>query len=70
MLCSEDRNLTLFVGLRFNQLAVGSTDERTFAHLSNLQVLDIGSGNTELASSRDKIEDLTELGEEEDGDEA
>uniref|UniRef100_H3DMV2 Podocan n=1 Tax=Tetraodon nigroviridis TaxID=99883 RepID=H3DMV2_TETNG len=55
--------------LRFNQLAVGSTDERTFAHLSNLQVLDIGSGNTELASSRDKIEDLTELGEEEDGDE-
>lgn len=71
MFSSKDKNMTLFVGSRFNQLAVGSTDERTFAHLSNLQVLDIGSGNTDLAFNRDKIEDHTQLGEEvEDRDEA
>lgn len=47
---------------------MGSTDERTFAHLSNLQVLDIGSGNTDVASNRGQIEDHTEPGdEEEDG---
>lgn len=71
MFSSKDKNMTLFVGSRFNQLAVGSTDERTFAHLSNLQVLDISSGNTDLAFNRDKIEDHTQLGEEvEDRDEA
>lgn len=71
MFSSKDKNMTLFLGSRFNQLAVGSTDERTFAHLSNLQVLDISSGNTDLAFNQDKIEDHTQLGEEvEDRDEA
>lgn len=71
MFSRKDKNLTLFVGSRFNQLAVGSTDERTFAHLSSLQVLDISSGNADLAFNQDKIEDHTQLGEEvEDRDEA
>ncbi|KAM6938157.1 podocan isoform 1-T3 [Lycodopsis pacificus] len=33
--------------LRFNRLSVDSADESSFAHLSNLQVLDIGTGNTD-----------------------
>lgn len=61
-----DKNLMLFV-FRFNRLAVGSIDERTFAHLANLQVLDIGSGNTDLLFNIDKIEGNTKLEEEEDG---
>ncbi|XP_070688949.1 podocan [Pempheris klunzingeri] len=31
--------------LRFNRLSVDTVDESSFAHLSNLQVLDIGTGN-------------------------
>ncbi|TWW54008.1 Podocan Precursor [Takifugu flavidus] len=54
------------IHLRFNRLAVGSMDERTFAHLANLQVLDIGSGNTDLLFNIDKIEGNTKLEEEED----
>ena len=69
MFSSKDKILTLFVGLRFNQLAVGSTDERTFAHLSNLQVLDISSGTTDVAFNRDKMDDHTQLGEEEEEEE-
>ncbi|KAK9519802.1 hypothetical protein VZT92_022507 [Zoarces viviparus] len=33
--------------LRFNRLSMDSVDESSFAHLSNLQVLDIGTGNTD-----------------------
>lgn len=65
MFSRKNKNLTLFVGFRFNQLAVGSTDEKAFAHLSSLQVLDISSGNTDLAFNRDKIEDYTQPGDEE-----
>lgn len=68
MFSSKDKNLTLFAGLRFNQLAVGSTDERTFAHLSNLQVLDISSGNTDVAFNQERIKDHPRLGEEEEED--
>lgn len=58
--------LKVFLVLRFNQLAVGSMDERTFANLFNLQVLDIGSGNSDLPFNTDKIEGDTQLEEEED----
>ncbi|XP_075963592.1 podocan isoform X2 [Anarhichas minor] len=33
--------------LRFNRLSVDSVDESSLAHLSNLQVLDLGTGNTD-----------------------
>ncbi|XP_007554723.1 podocan isoform X1 [Poecilia formosa] len=42
--------------LRFNRLSVDSVDESSFAHLVNLQVLDFGTGNTELSSKRDEKE--------------
>ncbi|CAN9500779.1 unnamed protein product [Ophioblennius macclurei] len=34
--------------LRFNRLSVDSVDESSFSHLSKLQVLDVGTGNTDL----------------------
>ncbi|XP_008406023.1 podocan isoform X1 [Poecilia reticulata] len=42
--------------LRFNRLSVDSVDESSFAHLVNLQVLDFGTGNTELSSKKDEKE--------------
>ncbi|KAM9849198.1 podocan [Aulostomus maculatus] len=42
--------------LRFNRLSVGSVDESSFAHLSSLQVLDIGTGNSELPFNRDEMD--------------
>ncbi|PWA14435.1 podocan [Gambusia affinis] len=42
--------------LRFNRLSVDSVDESSFAHLVNLQVLDFGTGNTELSSKTDEKE--------------
>ncbi|XP_062251924.1 podocan isoform X2 [Platichthys flesus] len=42
--------------LRFNRLSVDSVDESSFAHLSNLQVLDIGTANTDLSFKRDDME--------------
>ncbi|XP_027884345.1 podocan [Xiphophorus couchianus] len=42
--------------LRFNRLSVDSIDESSFAHLVNLQVLDFGTGNTELSSKTDEKE--------------
>lgn len=56
----------MFFVFRFNRLAVGSIDEQTFAHLANLQVLDIGSGNTDLLFNIENIEGNTNLEEEED----
>ncbi|CAK6980612.1 podocan [Scomber scombrus] len=46
--------------LRHNRLAVDSVDESSLAHLSNLQVLDIGNGNSELPFKRDEMEDELE----------
>ncbi|KAM4738860.1 podocan isoform 1-T2 [Anableps anableps] len=42
--------------LRFNRLSVDSIDESSFAHLVNLQVLDFGTGNTELSLKKDEKE--------------
>ncbi|XP_039984951.1 podocan isoform X2 [Xiphias gladius] len=42
--------------LRFNRLSVDSVDESSFAYLSNLQVLDIGTANTDLAFKTDAME--------------
>ncbi|XP_012705695.2 podocan [Fundulus heteroclitus] len=42
--------------LRFNRLSVDSIDESSFAHLINLQVLDFGTGNTELSLKTDEKE--------------
>ena len=33
-----------------------SVDESSFAHLSNLQVLDCGTGNTDLPLKKDEME--------------
>lgn len=52
----------MFLVLRFNQLTVGSMDE----NLSNLPILDIGSGNSDLPFNTDKIEGDTQLEEEDD----
>ncbi|XP_032381389.1 podocan [Etheostoma spectabile] len=43
--------------LRFNRLSVDSVDESSLAHLSNLQVLDIGTGNTDLPFKREEMEE-------------
>ncbi|XP_023284984.1 podocan [Seriola lalandi dorsalis] len=45
--------------LRFNRLSVDSVDERSFAHLSNLQVLDFGTaaGNADFPFKRDEMEE-------------
>lgn len=40
--------------LRFNRLSVDSVDESSFAHLSNLQVLELGTGNADLSFKRDE----------------
>ncbi|KAK2836024.1 hypothetical protein Q5P01_016508 [Channa striata] len=42
--------------LRFNRLSVDSVDESSFAHLSNLQVLDLGAGNADLSFKKDEME--------------
>lgn len=42
-----------------------SVDESSFAHLSNLQVLDISAGNTDLPFDREKMEADKMLEEEE-----
>lgn len=42
--------------LRFNRLSVDSVDESSFAHLSNLQVLDINTGNTDLSLNGEEME--------------
>ncbi|XP_041861564.1 podocan isoform X2 [Melanotaenia boesemani] len=41
--------------LRFNRLSVESVDESSFSHLSNLQVLDFGTGNTDIPLKGDEI---------------
>ncbi|XP_068446179.1 podocan [Clinocottus analis] len=46
--------------LRFNRLSVDSVDESSFAHLSNLQVLDIGTENTNLPFKREEMEEEQE----------
>ncbi|KAM3620389.1 uncharacterized protein V6R79_022410 [Siganus canaliculatus] len=43
--------------LRFNRLSVDSVDESSFAHLSNLQVLDVGTGDTELNFNKEEMEE-------------
>ncbi|XP_022614977.1 podocan [Seriola dumerili] len=45
--------------LRFNRLSVDSVDESSFAHLSNLQVLDFGTaaGNADFPFKRDEMEE-------------
>nr|XP_020465724.1 podocan isoform X2 [Monopterus albus] len=50
--------------LRFNRLSVDSVDESSLAHLSKLQVLDIGTGNADLPFKRIQIEDDDEMTEE------
>ncbi|XP_058494135.1 podocan [Solea solea] len=45
--------------LRFNRLSVDAVDESSFAHLSNLQVLDIGSGNKRDDLEGDEDEEET-----------
>ncbi|XP_029939582.1 podocan [Salarias fasciatus] len=42
--------------LRFNRLSVDSVDESSFAHLSNLQVLELGTGNGDLPFKRDELD--------------
>lgn len=46
-------------------MVVGSVDESSFTHLSNLQVLDISAGNTNLPFNREEMEGDKLLGEEE-----
>ncbi|XP_078115588.1 podocan [Sander vitreus] len=46
--------------LRFNRLSVDSVDESSLAHLSNLQVLDLGTGNTDLPFKREEMEEEQE----------
>ncbi|XP_071394274.1 podocan [Centroberyx affinis] len=41
--------------LRSNRLSVDSVDESSFAHLTNLQVLDIGSGSADLSFKREEM---------------
>lgn len=41
----------------FNRLAVDSVDESSFAHLSNLQVLDISSGNNDVPFRKEEPEE-------------
>ncbi|XP_037325922.2 podocan isoform X2 [Pungitius pungitius] len=43
--------------LRFNRLSGVPVDESSFAHLSNLQVLDIGTGNNNIHLKREGMED-------------
>lgn len=46
--------------LRFNRLSVDSVDESSFAHLSSLQVLDIGTGNADLPFKREDGDEMLE----------
>ncbi|XP_029002013.1 podocan [Betta splendens] len=41
------------IHLRFNRLTVDSVDESAFTHLSNLQALDLGTGNLDLELKTD-----------------
>lgn len=41
---------------RFNRLSVDSVDESSFSHLSSLQVLDIGTGSTDLPFKMDEMD--------------
>ncbi|XP_034556153.1 podocan [Notolabrus celidotus] len=43
--------------LRFNRLSAKAVDESSFAHLSKLQVLDIGTGNSNTPFKMDEMED-------------
>lgn len=51
--------------LRFNRISVDSVDESSFAHLSNLQVLELGTRNTDLPVKRDESEAEEMMEEEE-----
>ncbi|XP_034036218.1 podocan [Thalassophryne amazonica] len=51
--------------LRFNRLSVDTVDESSFAHLTNLQVLDIGMGNTRFPSLKEDSDGYTLTEEEE-----
>lgn len=42
--------------LRFNRLSADAVDESSFAHLTNLQVLDIGTGNADLPFKREEMD--------------
>uniref|UniRef100_UPI0037E7CCC4 podocan n=1 Tax=Semicossyphus pulcher TaxID=241346 RepID=UPI0037E7CCC4 len=42
--------------LRFNRLSVDAVDESSFAHLSNLQVLDIGTGNSDVPFKNEEMD--------------
>ncbi|KAM8874557.1 podocan isoform 3-T3 [Spinachia spinachia] len=46
--------------LRFNRLSGVPVDESSFAHLSNLQVLDIGTGNNNIHLNREEMEEEQE----------
>nr|XP_057928928.1 podocan [Doryrhamphus excisus] len=51
--------------LRFNRLSVDAVDESSFAHLSNLQVLDIGGGTADVPFRRMDMDGEEETEEEE-----
>lgn len=61
LLSSEDEQPTnlplVFLLLRFNRLSVDAVDESSFAHLTNLQVLDISTGNTDLPFKTEEMEE-------------
>lgn len=42
--------------LRFNRLSVNAVDESSFAHLSSLQVLDLGTGGSDLPFNKDDLD--------------
>lgn len=46
--------------LRFNRLSVDSVDESSFSHLSNLQVLDLGTGSSDPPLKGDEAQDEVE----------
>lgn len=46
--------------LRFNRLAAGAVDESSFAQLTNLQVLDIGTGAADVPSDGKQMEEEEE----------
>lgn len=49
--------------LRFNQLSVDSIDRSSFSHLSNLQVVDLGSGDSNLKLAEDETDSATMMEE-------
>lgn len=60
-------DILLFLPHSFNRLSAASFDEASFAHLTQLQVLDVGQGNPDLFSQRKETEGgaLTQEEEEE-----